>query len=220
MPPGLPHQPLAMRLWLSRRSGRADGTNSAGHSSGRSMSIGSLEHMMRNRFRMFLRHTWLVTILGTIVLGGVVWAAFYYSTKNTVMRIATGPGSAKIVQVLANTLAKSHDRLQLQVVTTDSANASAQALNSGSCRSCHRPDHDRQIAGLARGRHPAAERDRADRAGARAGAHSGSSRRCRTGARQEGREPQGDQDRQAGKASEGDEDRQIDEDRQDRQRQG
>jgi TRAP-type uncharacterized transport system substrate-binding protein len=131
MPPGLPHQPLAMRLWLSRRSGRADGTDSAGHSSGRSMSIGSLEHMMRNRFRMFLRHTWLVTILGTIVLGGVVWAAFYYSTKNTVMRIATGPGSAKIVEVLANTLAKSHDRLQLQVVTTDSANASAQALNSG-----------------------------------------------------------------------------------------
>src|SRR5580704_10323534 len=131
MPSGLPHQPLAMRLWLSRRSGGASGTDSAGHSSGRSMSIGSLEHMMRNRVKLFLRHTWLVTILGTIVLAGVVWAAFYYSTKNTVMRIATGPGSAKIVQVLANTLAKSHDRLQLQVVTTDSANASAQALNNG-----------------------------------------------------------------------------------------
>ena len=96
------------------------------------MSIGSLEHMMRNRFRMFLRHTWLVTILGTIVLGGVVWAAFYYSTKNTVMRIATGPNGTKIVQVLASALAKSHDRLQLQVVTTDSANASAQALSNGS----------------------------------------------------------------------------------------
>src|ERR1700684_1478667 len=106
MPPGLPHQPLAMRLWLSRRSGRADGTDSAGHSSGRSMSIGSLEHMMRNRFRTFLRHTWLVTILGTIALGGVVWAAFYYSTKNTVMRIATGPGSDKIVPGLANTSRK------------------------------------------------------------------------------------------------------------------
>ncbi len=132
MPPGLPHQPLAMRLWLSRRSGRSDGTDSAGHSSGRSMSIGSLEHMMRNRFRTFLRHTWLVTILGTIALGGVVWAAFYYSTKNTVLRIATGPGSDKIVQVLANALGKSHDRLQLQIVTTDSANASAQALSNGS----------------------------------------------------------------------------------------
>jgi len=132
MPPGLPHQPLAMRLWLSRRSDRAGGADSVGRSSGRSMSFGSLEHMMRNRFRMFLRHTWLVTILGTVVLAGVVWAAFYYSTKNTVMRIATGPGSAKIVQVLASTLGKSHDRLQLQVVTTDSAEASAQALNSGS----------------------------------------------------------------------------------------
>jgi len=132
MPPGLPHQPLAMRLWLFRRSGRTDGTDSAGHASGRSMSIGSLEHMMRNRFRMFLRHTWLVTILGTIALGGVVWAAFYYSTKNTEMRIATGPNGAKIVRVLANTLAKSHDRLQLQVVATDSASAGEEALRNGS----------------------------------------------------------------------------------------
>jgi len=132
MPSGLPHQPLAMRLWLFRRSGRGSGADSAGHSSGRSMSIGSLEHMMRNRFRMFLRHTWLVTILGTVALGGVVWAAFYYSTKNTEMRIATGPNGTKIVQVLASILAKSHDRLQLQVVTTDSATASAQALNNGS----------------------------------------------------------------------------------------
>jgi TRAP-type uncharacterized transport system substrate-binding protein len=132
MPPGLPHQPLAMRLWLSRRSSRANGADSAGRSSGRSMSIGSLEHLMRNRFRMFLRHTWLVTILGTIVLGSVVWAAFYYSTKNTVMRIAAGPNGAKIVQVLANTLAKSHDRLQLQVVATDSASAGEEALRNGS----------------------------------------------------------------------------------------
>jgi TRAP-type uncharacterized transport system substrate-binding protein len=96
------------------------------------MSIGSLEHLMRNRFRMFLRHTWLVTVLGTIVFGGVVWAAFYYSTKNTVMRIATGPDGAKIVQVLAKTLAKSHDQLQLQVVATDSASAGEEALRNGS----------------------------------------------------------------------------------------
>ena len=132
MPPGLPHQPLAMRLWLSRRSDRAGGTDSAVRSSGRSMSIGSLEHMMRNRVRMFLRHTWLVTILGTIVLVGVVWAAFYYSTESTVMRIAAGPDNAKIVQVLTGVLARSHDRLQLQLVATDGANASAQAVNKGS----------------------------------------------------------------------------------------
>jgi len=96
------------------------------------MSIESLEHMMRNRVRMFLRHTWLVTILGTIVLAGIVWAAFYYSTRETVMRIAAGPDSTKIVQVLASALAKSHDRLQLRLVATASANASAQALGNGS----------------------------------------------------------------------------------------
>jgi TRAP-type uncharacterized transport system substrate-binding protein len=96
------------------------------------MSIGSLEHMMRNRFRMFLRHTWLVTILGTIALVGTVWAAFYYSTESTVMRIAAGPDNAKIVQVLTGVLARSHDRLQLQLVATDGANASAQAVNKGS----------------------------------------------------------------------------------------
>jgi TRAP-type uncharacterized transport system substrate-binding protein len=80
---------------------------------------------------MFLRHTWLVTILGTIVLAGIVWTAFYYSTRETAIRIAAGPDSTKIVQVLANTLATSHDRLQLQLVATASANASAQALSNG-----------------------------------------------------------------------------------------
>jgi TRAP-type uncharacterized transport system substrate-binding protein len=119
-----------MRLWLSRRSAGDGGA--AGRSLGKAMSIESLEHMMRNRVRMFLRHTWLVTVLGTIVLAGIVWAAFYYSTRATVMRIAAGPDSTKIVQVLAKTLAKSHDRLQLQLVATASANASAQALSNGS----------------------------------------------------------------------------------------
>jgi TRAP-type uncharacterized transport system substrate-binding protein len=130
MPPGLPHQPLAMRLWLFRRSSGESGA--AGRSLGKAMNIGSLEHIMRNRVRMFLRHTWLVTILGTIVLAGIVWLAFYYSTRATVMRIAAGPDSTKIVQVLASTLAKSHDRLQLRLVATANANASAQALSTGS----------------------------------------------------------------------------------------
>jgi TRAP-type uncharacterized transport system substrate-binding protein len=130
MPSGLPHQPLAMRLWLFRRSTGESGA--AGHALGKAMSIESLEHMMRNRVRMFLRHTWLVTVLGTIVLAGIVWAAFYYSTRATVMRIAAGPDSTKIVQVLASALAKSHDRLQLRLVATASANASAQALGNGS----------------------------------------------------------------------------------------
>jgi TRAP-type uncharacterized transport system substrate-binding protein len=126
-----------MRLWLAQRFGRAGGAGSSsaatGRSSGKAMSIDSLEHLVRSRVRMFLRHTWLVTILGTIVLGGVVWAAVYYSTRDTVMRIAAGPSggaNAKLVQVLSKELADSHDRLLLQLVATAGAKESAQALTS------------------------------------------------------------------------------------------
>jgi TRAP-type uncharacterized transport system substrate-binding protein len=136
MPPGLPHRPpLAMRLWLFRRSANSGGTGSSGRSSGKAMSIESLEHMVRNRVRMFLRHTWLVTILGTMVLVGAVWAGIYYSTKATPIRIAAGPpgsSNAKIVQILTDLVAKNHDRLKLELVATDSANASAQALSNRS----------------------------------------------------------------------------------------
>jgi TRAP-type uncharacterized transport system substrate-binding protein len=124
-----------MRLWLFRRSAKGGGAGSSDRSSGKAMSIGSLEHMVRNRVRMFLRHTWLVTILGTIVLGGVIWAGIYYSTKATPIRIAAGPpgsSNAKIVQILSDLVAKNHDRLKLQLVATDSANASAQALSNRS----------------------------------------------------------------------------------------
>jgi TRAP-type uncharacterized transport system substrate-binding protein len=129
MPPGVPHQPLAAKLWLSRRSSHG---NTDSH--GRPMSIESLEHVVRNRVRTFLRHTVLVTIFGTLLLGGCVWAAVYYSTKATVMRVAAGPdgsANAKIVQVLKKTVAQSHDRISLQLVPTDGPSASSQALADG-----------------------------------------------------------------------------------------
>jgi TRAP-type uncharacterized transport system substrate-binding protein len=129
MPPGAPNQPLAARLWMSRRSNRG-GADSAG----RSISFESLESRVRGRIRMFLRHTFLVSVLGTALIGGCVWAGVYYSTQATVMRIAAGPaGSAneRIVQVLTKTVAQSRDRLALQFVPTDGPSASLQALASG-----------------------------------------------------------------------------------------
>jgi TRAP-type uncharacterized transport system substrate-binding protein len=98
------------------------------------MSIELLEHMVRNRVRMFLRHTWLVTILGTIVVVAVIVAGVYYTTEATVMRIAAGPAdsaNAKLVGVLSKVLAQAHDRLDLQLVATDGAKGSAQALTGG-----------------------------------------------------------------------------------------
>jgi len=137
MPPGLPHRPpLAMRFWLAQRFGRGgsgDGAHSAakGRSSGLTMSIESLEHLVRSRVRMFLRHTWLVTLLGTVIAGACVWAGVHYTIAPTVMRIAAGPAgssNAKLVDVLAKVIAQSGDRLQLQYVPTEDAAASTRAL--------------------------------------------------------------------------------------------
>src|SRR5579872_7501899 len=106
MPPGLPHRPpLAVRFWLFRRSGRAGGI---GPTSAHTMSLESLEHMVRSRVRMFLRHTWLVTILGTIVAVAAVTAGFYYTTEANRMRIAAGPLDGKFLQALSAQIAKGH----------------------------------------------------------------------------------------------------------------
>jgi TRAP-type uncharacterized transport system substrate-binding protein len=135
MPPGLPHRPpLAMRLWLFRRS-KGSGTGSASaahsHSSGHAMSIESLEHMVRSRVRMFLRHTWLVTILGTVLLGAAVWAGFYSTTQADHMRIAAGPLDSKFVQALSNQIANGHRDISLQIVPTQGSKETAQAISKG-----------------------------------------------------------------------------------------
>jgi len=130
MPP-LPEN-LAARLWLSRRS--AGGADATGHASAKSMSFGSVESIVRNRVRMFLRHTWLVTVLGTVVLAGTVTAGIYYGTKATEIRIAAGPtgsANAKFVEVLRGLVAESHSRfsrLEVRLVPTVDADASSQAL--------------------------------------------------------------------------------------------
>ena len=95
------------------------------------MSIESLEHMVRSRVRMFLRHTWLVTILGTIALAAALWTGFYFTTEADHMRIAAGPVDAKFVQALTNQIAKGHQNLSLQIVPTQGSRQTAQAISKG-----------------------------------------------------------------------------------------
>jgi TRAP-type uncharacterized transport system substrate-binding protein len=98
------------------------------------MSMHSLENMVRSRVRTFLRHTWLVTALGTILVGALVWAGVHYTLEDTVMRIAVGPpesANAKFVDVLTKVIADSRDSIKLVIVPTDGAVASAQALAKG-----------------------------------------------------------------------------------------
>ena len=98
------------------------------------MSVESLEHIVRNRVRMFLRHTWLVTVFGTLVIAGCVWAAFYSVTAPQIMRIAAGPaGSAsdKIVHVLIDRFAADKDKIRLRLVSTGGPKESADAMSKG-----------------------------------------------------------------------------------------
>jgi len=136
MPPGLPHRPpLAMRFWLFRRSGKEAGTASStasiGRASGRTMSIESVENMVKSRVRMFLRHTWLVTILGTIVIGALVWAGFYYAEERDRLRVAASPRDTRFVQVLSDQIAAEHRDLHLQLVPTAGAQGTAEAVSKG-----------------------------------------------------------------------------------------
>jgi hypothetical protein len=95
------------------------------------MSYESLEHVVRSRVRMFLRHTWRVTILGTLLLGAAVWTAIHFTMARDYMRIAAGPLDAGFVHALSNQLATAHRYLHLQIVPTTSPQATAEAMSKG-----------------------------------------------------------------------------------------
>jgi TRAP-type uncharacterized transport system substrate-binding protein len=121
-----------MKLWLTRRFARKNKADaSATVSAHKPMSIESLEHIVRNRFKMFLRRTWLVAILGSIVIGGGVWAALYFMEAPSVMRIAAGPiggVDAKLVQVMTQKFAADRDQIRLELVATGGAKESAAVM--------------------------------------------------------------------------------------------
>jgi TRAP-type uncharacterized transport system substrate-binding protein len=139
MPPGPSHRPpLAMKLWLWQRFGRnkeSEPSSAApAHALTSAMGLEALEHAVRNRIRAFLRHTRTVTILGTIILGGLIWAALHVTLAPTQMRVAAGPpGSAdvKLVEMLSHKFAVEHDKVQLHLVSTDGPKASAAAITNG-----------------------------------------------------------------------------------------
>src|SRR5215469_4738180 len=123
--------PMAMRFWLFRRASTANEDAFVASAGRTTMSYESLEHMVRSRVRMFLRHTWLVTILGTLLLGAAVWAAIHFTMARDHLRIAAGPLDARFVHALSNQLAADHRYLHLQIVPTTSPQATAEAMSKG-----------------------------------------------------------------------------------------
>src|SRR6516162_8351010 len=139
MPRGPSHRPpLAMKLWLWQRLGQNKESEpcsaAPAHASTAAMSLEALEQTVRNRIRTLLRHTRTVSILGTIILGGLIWVAVHVTLAPTQMRVAAGPpGSAdvKFVEMLSHKFAVEHDKVQLHLVATDGPKASAAAIANG-----------------------------------------------------------------------------------------
>jgi TRAP transporter TAXI family solute receptor len=119
-----------MKFWLFRRASSA-GAAAHGQSADRVMSIESLEHIMRNRMRTILRHTWLVAVLGTLVVIGAVWAAFYVTTEAERLRIAAGPSDAKFVEALSSQIAQGRHNLHLKFVPAAGPQEAAAAIKDG-----------------------------------------------------------------------------------------
>jgi TRAP-type uncharacterized transport system substrate-binding protein len=94
------------------------------------MSIESLEHIVRNRVRTFLRHTWLVAILGTLIAAGAIWAAFYFTTEADSMRIAADPTDAKFVGALSEQIVQGRHNLHLRLVPVANPREAADALKN------------------------------------------------------------------------------------------
>ena len=95
------------------------------------MSIESLEHIMRNRLRMILRHTWLVAVLGTLAVIGAVWGAFYITTEADRLRIAAAPNDAKFVEALSDQIAQGRHNLHLKLVAAANPQEIADDMKNG-----------------------------------------------------------------------------------------
>ncbi len=95
------------------------------------MNIESLEHLLRNRLRMILRHTWLVAVLGTLVVIGTVWAAFYITTEAEHLRIAAAPNDAKFVEALSGQIAQGRHNLHLKFVAAAGPQEIADDMKNG-----------------------------------------------------------------------------------------
>jgi TRAP transporter TAXI family solute receptor len=95
------------------------------------MSFGSLEHVVRNRVRMLLRRTWVVAVIGALVLAGTVSAAFYYSTESDHMRIAAGPNDIEFAKALSEQIEHSNKDFTLKPVPMQDTQATVAAISNG-----------------------------------------------------------------------------------------
>jgi TRAP-type uncharacterized transport system substrate-binding protein len=86
------------------------------------------------RLRLMLRHTWLMGIAACLLLVGVAAATAYVVTRPTTLKIAVGPAGGddlRVVQAIAQQLARDGAGVRLQIISKDGSAESAAAIDSG-----------------------------------------------------------------------------------------
>ena len=107
-----------MRLWLWQRfrSGKDEAPAGSPDATPHIMGLEAVPHRVRNWVRALLHNTWLVTILGTVVLGLAIWGAVQATLAPTEFTIAAGPpdsANVKLAQLLARKFADERDAVRL-----------------------------------------------------------------------------------------------------------
>jgi TRAP-type uncharacterized transport system substrate-binding protein len=91
--------------------------------SAKGIDIDSIEEMMNRRMRMiWVRHTWFVIIIGTLLFIGLIGVSVFFSVKPTVFRVAVGPSGTddvRFVEKFAERLKNEHQPVRIQPIVKD-----------------------------------------------------------------------------------------------------
>jgi TRAP-type uncharacterized transport system substrate-binding protein len=98
------------------------------------MNLQMVEHRPESRVRLMLRQTWLATVGGSLALVGLVALAFYLAAQPATLKVAVGPPNSedvRVIQAVAQQLARDRAAIRLRPVIKDGAAQSAAALDAG-----------------------------------------------------------------------------------------
>ena len=94
------------------------------------MSPQSLKRSWLQRFKMMIRHTWLIVIASLLLCAGLAAAAYQYMSQPTTLTIAVGPPNsedAKVVNAMAQQLARDRASVRLKPIIKESGTRDAMA---------------------------------------------------------------------------------------------
>ena len=87
------------------------------------------------RFKMMMRHTWLIATAGVLLCAGLGAVAFYFATLPTTLRIAVGPPNSedlRVVQAITQQLARDRSSVRLRPIVKDGGTReTALAIDTG-----------------------------------------------------------------------------------------